>query len=207
MPTEVELKLSASPHALRQGAGLPWLHRLASGPIKRNTVTSVYFDTRKFKLRDNGLTLRIRRIGRKRLQTIKRDGAGASGREEWEEEIAGDAPDFKRAKRTALKPLLTRKLKTSLQPVFETEVRRVAMPLRVGDSDLEVAFDRGTIKAGGSRAAISEIELELKNGSRRDLASIAGRLRKALPVAYGARAKPERAGRYTPPPPFRPTFG
>jgi triphosphatase len=193
MATEVELKLSVPPRALRDAARLPWLRKLANGRVSRNTLTSVYFDTGKFKLRDHGLTLRIRRIGRKRLQTIKVDDASiASGRVEWEEEIAGRKPDFKLAKRTALKPLITSRLKRSLRPVFETEVRRTVMPLRIGESDLEIAFDRGQIKSGKSRASISEIELELKNGHRRDLARVAERLRKAVPIAYGARAKAER---------------
>lgn len=193
MPTEVELKLSVSPRALRDAARLPWLRKLAGGPVSRETLTSVYFDTDKFKLRNHGLTLRIRKLGRKRLQTIKADsGSNASGREEWEEEVSGDKPDLKRAKRTALKPLITRKLKRSLRPVFETEVRRIAVPLRIGESELEVAFDRGAIRDGRARTSVSEIELELKNGDRRHLARVAERFRKAIPVAYGVRSKAER---------------
>ena len=125
MATEVEAKLSVSPRALQDAARLPWLRRLAKGAATRETMVSVYYDTKNFKLRDNGLTLRIRKIGRKRLQTIKADGAGMSGREECEDEIAGDRLDFKRAKRTPLKPLITRKLRQALRPVFETRVRRL----------------------------------------------------------------------------------
>lgn len=193
MPTEVELKLSVSPRALSDAARLPWLRKLASGPVSRETLTSVYFDTDKFKLRNHGLTLRVRKLGRKRLQTIKADGGPqASGREEWEEELSGGKPDLKRAKHTALKPLITRKLKKSLRPVFETEVRRIAVPLRIEGSELEVAFDRGVIKDGRARAAVSEIELELKNGERHHLARVTERLRKAIPVAYAVRSKAER---------------
>ena len=193
MPAEIELKLAVPPRALRNAARLPWLRKLAKGPVSRKTLVSVYFDTGKFKLRENGMMLRIRKIGRKRLQTIKANGvSGAFAREEWEDEISGNAPDFRRAKRTALKPLVTRKLKKSLRPVFETEVRRTVMPLRVGESTLDVAFDRGRIKSGRARAPISEIELELKSGNSRDLVRVAKRLRKAVPMAYGARAKAER---------------
>src|SRR5690242_2197902 len=97
MASEVELKLevfSDAAGALR----LPWLRRLATGPIQRRKFASVYFDTRKSKLRDHGVSLRVRRVGGKRLQTIKADGdgaAGAFGRREWEAEIDGDEPDLK----------------------------------------------------------------------------------------------------------------
>jgi inorganic triphosphatase YgiF len=194
MTPEIELKLAVPPSALRRAARLPWLNKLAKGPVDRKKLVSVYFDTDKFELRDNGLTLRIRKVGRKRLQTIKTmDGtAGPSGRQEWEAEIASEQPDLGLARHTALAPLLTGKLKRSLRPVFETDVQRVMMPLRVGDSEVELAFDRGRIKTGRRRADISEIELELKKGDRADLARLAERLARAIPVSYGARAKSER---------------
>jgi triphosphatase len=192
MPDEVELKLAVPPAALRDAASLPWLRKLASGPVSRKTLTSVYFDTGKLKLQEHGLTLRVRKIGPRRLQTVKADGAPAGGRSEWETEISGDKPDLEHARRTALKPLITRKLRTSLQPVFATDVQRTIMPLRVGASHLELALDRGTIKAGKARMRVCEIEIELKQGSRRDLVRLAERLRKALPVAYEARTKSER---------------
>jgi triphosphatase len=191
MATEIEAKLAVSPRAMQRAARLPWLRKLARGAATR-TIVSTYFDTPKLKLRRHGLTLRIRRIGRQRLQTIKAAGVGVSGREEHEHEVAGDTPDLARAKRSALKPLITRKLKRSLLPVFETRMRRTTMQLRVGRSEIEAAFDRGTIKAGRSRMPVSEIELELKSGSRRDLARVVKRLRQDLPIAYGARTKAER---------------
>ena len=83
MATEVELKLAVPPHVLRGAVELPWLRRLASGPPSRKRLVSVYFDTETFKLRDRGVSLRIRRMGRKRLQTIKAVGNGvAAGRQE-----------------------------------------------------------------------------------------------------------------------------
>jgi len=192
MPTEVELKLAVSPGALREAARLPWLRHLASGPAKRNKIVSVYFDTGKCKLRDSGITLRIRRIGRKRIQSIKATGDAGAGRNEWETEIAADKPDLKQIKTTALARLATGKLKRSLRPVFETDVRRIVMPLRMRNSELELAFDRGRITTGSRSVAISELELELKSGKRSDLARLAQRLAHSIPVAYGARAKAER---------------
>jgi triphosphatase len=88
--------------------------------------------------------------------------------------------------------LATRKLERSLRPVFETDVERIAMPLRVGDSEVELAFDRGRIRTGARSEQISEIELELKQGGRADIARLAERLATSIPVAYDARTKAER---------------
>jgi triphosphatase len=193
MATEVELKLAVPPRVLRDATQLPWLHRLASGPVSREKLVSVYFDTGNFKLRDHGVSLRIRRMGRKRLQTIKAAANGAaSGRREWEVEVATEKPDLKLAKGTALAPLVTRKLKRSLRPVFETDVERIAVPLRVGSSDLELAFDRGRIRTGGRSEPVSEIELELKQGNRADLARLAERFARSIAATYGPQPKAER---------------
>ena len=108
MAHEVELKLEVSSGAARQVFQLPWLRKLATGPVKRQHLASVYFDTQQTTLRDHGLSLRIRRQGKKSLQTIKADAggtAGAFGRNEWEEEVAGDEPELKYAQGTALEPL------------------------------------------------------------------------------------------------------
>src|SRR5262249_13639877 len=122
MATEIELKLAVPPRALRDAACLPWLRKLANGSISQKKVVSVYFDTRKFKLRTQGLTLRVRKVGGTRLQPIKASANGSDifHRQEGEQEIAGDKPQFKLAKGTALEPLVSRKLKKSLQAVFET---------------------------------------------------------------------------------------
>ena len=195
MAIEVELKLAVSPRDLRDARRLPWLKNLTNGPVSRKNLVSVYFDTSKFKLRNNGLTLRVRSGDHKRLQTIKSNNNcsnGVLGRDEWEVEIAGDEPDLKLAKDTPLAPLLTPKLKKSLRPVFETHVRRISVPVYFGSSNIEIAFDRGYIKTDARDEQISEIELELKKGDRADLAQLSERIARSIPTAYGALTKPER---------------
>ena len=153
------------------------------------------FGTARSKLRQHGLALRVRHIGADRLQTIKalRKGPrGAFGRDEWEERIAGDKPNLKLANGTALEPLATKKLQRKLKPVFETVVERAAFPIRSGEADLELAVDRGHIKAREWHEPVSEIEIELKEGDRGAIATIAERLAQSAPVAYAAQSKPER---------------
>jgi adenylate cyclase class IV len=76
------------------------LQKLAQAPAKREKLVSIYFDTAKQKLRNHGLSLRVRHAGSKRLQTIKVENTGARGafgRDEWEQEIARDRPELKLA--------------------------------------------------------------------------------------------------------------
>jgi triphosphatase len=195
MGLEAELKLEISPSDLGRIARLPWLSEISNGPPKREKLVTVYFDTPRSKLRAHGLALRVRHAGRRRLQTIKalKKGArGAFGRDEWEAKIAGDIPDLKLAKGTSLGPLITEKLRRKLKPVFETVVDRTVFPLHSDEAELELALDRGHIKANRSRERISEIEIELKRGDRSEIAMIAERLAQTVPVAYAALSKPER---------------
>jgi len=195
MGREVELKLEGPPSAVDQVASLPWLNEVTSGPAKREKLVTVYFDTVKSKLRKHGLALRVRHSGANRVQTIKalqKGARGAFGRDEWEESITGDNPDLKLAKGTALEPLATKKLQRKLKPVFETVVERAAFPIRSNEADLELAVDRGHIKAHERHEPVSEIEIELKSGDRAAIATLAERLAQSAPIAYAAQSKPER---------------
>lgn len=192
MGTEVELKLAISRSELRKVLALPWLTKLAAEPAKRQHLTSVYFDTRDLVLRDHGMSLRVRRVGDRRLQTIKASSGALVQRDEWEYEIEGDQPDLKLAGQTALAPLLRRKIKRQLQPVFATDVERVVIPLHVGNSDIELALDSGRIDTPHDHTDITEVEIELKRGERRDAASLAKRLARSVSIAYDPVAKAER---------------
>ena len=197
MNGEIELKLGIPAHAAHRVVRLPWLRRLSSGPPKRRQLRTVYFDTRKSKLHDRGLVLRVRHVDKQFVQTIKAEGNGAYGpfeRGEWEHEVPGAAPNLKLAEGTPLEPLATKKLKRKLKPVFETIVQRTTFPLRSEGAELELAVDRGYIKAPGirQRERISEIEIEVKTGDPGELFRIARQLARYVVVAYGARSKDDR---------------
>jgi triphosphatase len=191
--TEIELKLVASKKALRRTMTQPWLKKMAGDTIKHQHLTSVYFDTPKFALRDRGVSLRVRRAGDQRLQTIKATSGALVARDEWEQSIEGDQPKLELASGTALGPLLNRKFKDQLKPVFETDVDRITMHPRVGKSEIELAFDTGRINTADAQADIAEIEIELKNGKRHDAAMLARRFARHAPITFEPRAKSERA--------------
>src|SRR5262245_36676394 len=119
-PKELEIKLELPPASLADLKTCPLLRKLKPAP-KHTTEVSVYFDTGGHRLRKKGIMLRVRRIGSRHVQTIKANGnLGPFERSEWEADIAGKEPDLSLAKGTALQPLMTKKLRGALRPLFET---------------------------------------------------------------------------------------
>ena len=166
MTVEIELKLALPPmqatrlkrHALLAGAGRPVRRRLVS----------VYFDTPELDLMRAQAALRVRRVGRGWVQTVKIGGGSAGGlhqRPEWETPTAGAAPEPERFTAPAVRELLTPARLARLRPVFETHFWRDAWTLPVaGGGSIEVALDQGEVSGGGRSQPICEVELELKSG-------------------------------------------
>ncbi len=70
---ELEVKLELARASLPTLKKIPLLRTLRLAP-RRATEVSVYFDTDKHELRDNGVMLGVRRVGKRRIQTIKATG-------------------------------------------------------------------------------------------------------------------------------------
>jgi inorganic triphosphatase YgiF len=190
MRKEIELKFEVTPRDLRKLRGARVLRRK---PLKEEDLVSVYFDTPKHKLARNDVTLRVRHNGAKCLQTIKSGGlAGSFRRGEWEHETKGDVPNLRKARDTALAPLLTKKLKRRLEPVFETHIHRTSVPVRKNGTLIEVALDEGQVRAGRRSAPISELELELKRGKPGDIFKLAHEMGKLAPATLSLKSKSER---------------
>ena len=158
------------------------------------TLDSVYFDSDDRVLRDHGLTLRVRHIGDKRVQTIKTANQGSDWfeRSEWEQAIEGDQPDLTRVMDTALGPILTDDVRNTLKPVFETRIERTAYHLNGDENDIVMAVDEGQIVAPNSSCPVSEIELELKHGNPTELFKIARAISEIVPAQLDVKSKSER---------------
>jgi inorganic triphosphatase YgiF len=190
MGNETELKFEVAPQDLRKLKSVRALHQ---GAPKEENLVSVYFDTPKHKLAGNGVSLRVRHNGKKRLQTIKAEGLGGSFRRgEWQHEIKADTPNLQKAHGTPLAPLLSKKLKRKLKPIFKTRVHRISIPIRKNRSRIEVALDSGQICAGRQSAPISELELELKRGRADDVFKLARKLTRLVPAKLSLKSKAER---------------
>ena len=195
MPKEIEFKFEVPPRAIQKLRRLRALRHADGGRIREEDLVSVYFDTPRHKLRKHGISLRVRHIGDKRIQTIKANGQSAAGlfsRDEWEKPINRDTPDLRAVRHTPLRALLTKKLVHQLEPLFETRVRRTVVPLKVGGSRIELTLDRGDVRLGRKSAPISEVELELKRGKPDELLKLAHKIVEQVPARLAVRSKADR---------------
>jgi len=190
-PKEIELKLRVAPEDVATLQADPHFAGGLGEPVSEMLV-SVYFDSNELFLRDHGLTLRVRHIGDKRIQTIKSADHGIFERSEWEQPIESDQPNLALAADTPLAPLLTDDIRNALKPVFETRIERTAYHLNGGDTDITIAFDEGRIVATGSSCAVSEIELELKRGEPAELFKLARTIGDIVPAQLDVKSKSER---------------
>lgn len=192
---EVELKLEADADGLDAIAAA-----LEARGVRfaARALHARYFDTPEGELRCAGLSLRIRRSGDERVQTLKAEGAAMGAllaRPEWERAVDGDAPDLTDAPEPMRSALLDGGAADRLAPVFEAEVeRRVGAVLDDGGS-IEVVIDRGVVRAGGREVGIAEVELELTDGTPAHLFALARTLAEAAPVRLGVLTKAERGYR------------
>ncbi len=153
---------------------------------------STYFDTADGALLRTGATLRVRRRGNQRVQTVKlRNGAGAFARGEWEWPVKTDQPDLRRLAETPLAGMAD----VPVRPVFVTDVRRDVREIRQDGATIEIAIDRGKVRAGDAAEDISELELELKQGDPAALYRLAIGLHAGAPMSLGAESKADRGWR------------
>lgn len=186
-PKEVEIKLEL-PGELKK---LPRSSN-DNDPAQSEDLTSVYFDTDELKLRKHGVTLRVRRIGDRYVQTIKASNGGLFERGEWEIEVPGDRPDLEAARETALQPFIDENIQNELRPVFETRVRRSTYPLKTKDYEITLSVDHGSIDTGKNTIAFDEAELELKRGSKAHLFRIARSLSRSSHADLAVKSKSQR---------------
>ena len=184
---EVELKLELTSEAA-DAFDAAKLFGIDQDVIRQHAV---YFDTPEHKLADAGLSLRIRRVGRRRVQTVKLDAGAAAGlftRQEWECRVKSDQPVLE-----ASSPIVTllRDRISDLAPVFIIENER-----RLWQQDgIEIALDRGRIIAGERESFFCEVELEQKSGDLAALFAFSRRIAKVVPVRLGVLSKAERGYR------------
>lgn len=195
MAREIELKLRV------QAADVPLLRavltRLGGGARARERkLASLYFDTPQLALLGAGAALRVRRIGRHWVQTLKGGGAVQGGlhvREEQEGPVARPLPDLRQL--APVPGLAWADIGPQLVPVFGTEFRRSIWNLSYQGGTIEAALDRGRVHCGERQEEILELELELKAGPPDALYALALELAAAAPLAPDPVSKAERGYR------------
>jgi len=166
---EIELKLTVDQKDLENLQKSPIIARLSTGKANVKSLTSVYYDTDDLRLTHRGFSMRVRSDGRRFVQTVKSSGSsigGLSRRGEWEVKVNSLEPKPELVPEPDVRARIGLILPGSLNPVFETRIRRreiVAHEPR-GDSLVSMAFDSGEVRAKNGSLPISEIELELLRG-------------------------------------------
>lgn len=185
---EIEIKLALDSGAVGKLSRHPVL---AQSQAVQQRLLSVYYDTADFALLRSGIALRLRRVGRQWVQTVKaRAGSGGvlAQRPEWEIRLTGKQPDLDVLPNEA-RALFPDVAADRLAPVFETVFRRTAWQVKTADDTIEAALDKGEIRAGGKTWPICELELELKSGRLAELFNLADRLAADLPLRLEPRSK------------------
>ncbi|CAH2601786.1 Adenylate cyclase [Rhodovastum atsumiense] len=194
-PIELEIKFSVPTGAETELANHPALRADGTTPPQTRSEVTTYFDTPDCRLRAGAASLRVRRRGEQRVQTLKLPSATATafGRAEWEWPVHGEVPDLRCLAETPLGTKLSHR--DELGAVFTSEIQRTTYIVRIDDATIEAALDLGVIRAGEATEEVRELELELKDGSAASLYRLATALQSSLQLTLGAESKADRGWR------------
>ncbi|WP_198970918.1 CYTH and CHAD domain-containing protein [Xylophilus sp. ASV27] len=181
---------------------------LRRGAVQRVHLQARYFDTADGALAAHGMVLRLRKEGRRWVQTAKAAGAGPLQRLEHEVDLgaaraaASAVPDLRLHQGTAVGARLQQVLGAEpvLLETYGTDIWRQRRVVRVGRSMVELALDVGQVNApavgGGRRVSpVCELELELVQGDAQALAGLARRWAQRHGLWLSTLSKAERGER------------
>jgi triphosphatase len=194
MTIEIELKFITTPQAAdRLGSQLAaWPHQY-SAPV---ALTNIYYETPDNQLRRWDMGLRIRGIGDHYEMTLKAAGQSIGGlhqRPEYNVDLTRPELDIARLP-AEIWPAGTdtQALQQQLKPLFTTHFNRERWLVSYGNSEIEVALDRGEVSAGEFSEPLQEVELELKQGELADVLALAAELGKEEGLRLGSLSKAAR---------------
>jgi inorganic triphosphatase YgiF len=180
---EIELKLHITPENLLRLKRHPFLRSLSPSRARTLKLYNIYYDTADLELHRRMMALRLRRIGKQFLQTLKGGGqvnTGLHQRNEWETPVPSGQLDFDALK--ACGGELPQGVRNRLQPAFITDFSRNVRRLNFAGAEIELCMDSGEIRAGQSSCPISELELELISGAPQQLFKLALALLDIVPL-------------------------
>jgi inorganic triphosphatase YgiF len=201
---EIELKFQV-PGAARHEVEAA----VAKGGARRTHLQAIYFDTPDGRLAAAGLALRLRKEGRRWVQTLKATGPNAMQR--FEHEVAligamsvppGAVPGADPLRHAGTPPgdRLAAVLAAApgdagphrLAALCATDIWRRTRTLRAPGGSVELAFDSGEIVAGDRRWPVCELEIELVGGRPHAVIDVARRWVRRHALWLDVRSKAER---------------
>lgn len=198
MAIETELKLRINPTNLPKLRRHALLKELQIAPATTHKLFSIYYDTQSMDLHKSAMALRLRRDGRKWMQTLKGGGSVEGGlhrRNEWEVPVKGDALDFDKPLPDEWHQHLPKPLRKKLKPVFITDFSRSSRMLMWKGAQIELCIDHGLVSTELNNVDLCELELELKSGDSLQLFELALALLEIVPFELETISKAERGYR------------
>jgi len=186
---------------------------LRRGTVVRTRLQARYFDTADQALAAEGIVLRLRKEGRRWVQTVKATGDNALHRLEHNVDLGSAATggalpaiDPQRHQGTPVGDRLTKVLAASGAPLVErqsTDIVRLTRDVRVtgpGGAVVEMALDVGKVVACAgtpdeAESPVCELELELKRGDVQGLVALARRWSQQHGLWFSTVSKAERGAR------------
>jgi len=192
---EIELKLELRPEDAARLLRSARLRPLAQGRAATRSLRTLYFDTRELALARQGIALRVRRDGRRLVQTLKARGTPRGAhfdRIELEAAATSEQPDLGLVPDAGLRARIEEAAAgAALEPVIETQFRRTRRLLRHEHASLELALDVGEVRGGGASQPLCELELELREGAASALYDVALDLLEDFPLRLSTVSKAE----------------
>ena len=197
--SEIELKFAGPPAIVSALPSSKRMRRLIAWPGDWRRLETTYYDTPERELARQGVSLRLRTIGRERVQTVKRKITGAAiirGEYETTLKNSGEFPaptgndDLDR---------IIMGCRESILPVVRMQVDRWTARAVYKKAEIEIAVDLGRADFSKRRAKtiaatpVSELELELLSGKRRALFALAREFAVVRGLAPVTQSKLERA--------------
>lgn len=176
--TEFELKFEIPPARFKGVKAA-----VQRGQATQQRLQARYFDTPDHLLAAHGVVVRLRKEGRRWVQTAKAPGRRPLERLEHNVALGVQATpllDLARHEDAAVGACIRHALKLkpgetfpALVMVYSSNILRVSRLLRVRGTVVEIALDQGHIAAGNHTLPVSELELELKQGQPASAAAVA----------------------------------
>jgi len=187
MGREVELKLELDP---KDAPALAGDDLLRDAEPRCERLVSVYYDTRRGKLRKNGFLLRVRSSPEGYVQTVKsiEGWAGLDVRDEWERPVQSLEPQVDVLARTPAGEVGAKRL----HAIASSTVDRTLWRVKNHDSELEISLDDGDVRADGRDQPLCELEIELKSGKADAAFHAARKIAHHIPLRLGVMSKAER---------------
>ena len=194
MAQEIELKFIVNHSAVE--ALRDHLNTLGGEHHDPVQLLNIYYETPDNWLRGHDMGLRIRGENGRYEMTMKVAGRVTGGLHQRPEyNVALSEPTLDLAQLpTEVWPNgeLPADLASRVQPLFSTDFARERWVIQEGKSEIEIALDRGEVKAGEHQEPICELELELLAGETADLLRLAHRLLESGVLRQGSLSKAAR---------------